>query len=158
MAASTHESDTVAALLHDASEAIRGSRSIDHWLPSMARYDAEELMASVLGAELTARARRAPLTQAQLRRYRTMVARRMAGQPVAQIVGRISFRGLELQLRRGGFGARSSSEFLAAAAVAALRRRRGDRLAVDVATGSGPIALALAHEVPGAAVWGVGSS
>jgi release factor glutamine methyltransferase len=155
MRASPRESDTVAALLQDATEGIRESRSIDHWLPSMARYDAEELMAAVLGTELTARARRAPLTQGQLRRYRTMVARRMAGQPVAQIVGSIRFRGLELRLRRGVFGPRSSSEFLAAEAIAALRRRRGDRLAVDVATGSGPVALAVAHEVPQAEVWGV---
>jgi release factor glutamine methyltransferase len=155
MPASPRESDTVAALLQDATEGISESRSIDHWLPSMAQYDAEELMAAVLGTELTARARRAPLTQAQLRRYRTMVARRMAGQPVAQIVGSIQFRGLELRLRRGVFGPRSSSEFLAAEAIAVLRRRRGDRLAVDVATGSGPVALAVAHEVPGAEVWGV---
>jgi len=51
MAGSTHESDTVAALLHDAAEAIGGSRFIDHWMPAMARYDAEELMAAVLGAD-----------------------------------------------------------------------------------------------------------
>ncbi|HEY4869190.1 MAG TPA: peptide chain release factor N(5)-glutamine methyltransferase [Candidatus Dormibacteraeota bacterium] len=155
MPASPRDSDTVAALLEDATEGISESRSIDHWLPSMARYDAEELMAAVLGTTLTARARRAALTPAQLRRYRTMVARRMAGQPVAQIVGSIRFRGLELRLRRGVFGPRSSSEFLAAEAIAVLRRRRGDRLAVDVATGSGPVALAVAHEVPGAEVWGV---
>ena len=155
MAGSTHESDTVAALLHDAAEAIGGSRFIDHWMPAMARYDAEELMVAVLGADLTASVRRGRLTQAQRRRYATMVSRRIGGEPVAQIVGSISFRGLDLRLRRGVFGPRSSSEFLAGEAIAALRRRRGERLAVDVATGLGPVALAVAHEVPGAEVWGV---
>jgi release factor glutamine methyltransferase len=155
MPASTHESDTVAALLVDAADAIRGSLFIDHWMPSMARYDAEELMAAVLGAELTTRARRGRATQAQRRRFATMVARRIGGEPVAQIIGSIRFRGLELRLRPGVFGPRSSSEFLAEEAIAALRRRRGQRLAVDVATGLGPVALAVAHEVPGAEVWGV---
>ncbi len=146
---------TVAETLHAATEAISRSRSIDHWNPSMSRYDAEELMAAVLGGGLDAAVRRSVLSPPQRRRYATMIARRIGGEPVAQIVGSIVFRGLELRLRRGVFGPRSSSELLAAEAVKALRSRRGSPLAVDVATGSGPVALAVAHEVPRAEVWGI---
>jgi len=121
----------------------------------MSRYDAEELMAAVLGKPLDGDSRRQELSGDQRRRYSSMVARRVAGEPVAQIVGAIWFRGLSLHVRRGVFGPRSSSELLAAEAIRALRRRRRGRVAVDVATGSGPVALAVAHEVPDAEVWGV---
>jgi release factor glutamine methyltransferase len=48
---------------------------------------------------------------------------------------------------------RSSSESLAGEAIRRLRRRRHP-VAVDVATGSGPVALAVASEVPAARVYG----
>ena len=145
----------VSDALREAADAIGHSRSIDHWRPVMARYDAEELMTAVLATPLAAETRRRALTPEQRRRFSTMVSRRVSGEPVAQIVGAFSFRGLELRVRRGVFGPRSSSELLAAEAIRALRRRPHAGVAVDVATGSGPVALAVAHEVPAAEVWGV---
>jgi len=58
-------------------------------------------------------------------------------------------------VKEGVFVPRASSELLAAEAVQAMRWRRGRRVAVDVATGAGPVALAIANEVRSAEVWGV---
>src|SRR5439155_26703542 len=55
----------------------------------------------------------------------------------------------------GVFVPRTSSELLAGEAIKALRRRRAPRRAVDVATGAGPMALAMANEVRDAQVWGL---
>jgi release factor glutamine methyltransferase len=146
---------TVRQLVAEAAEAISRSRAIDHWMPALSKYDAEELMAAVLGTELTPAIRRSLPVPAQRRMFAMMVARRIAGQPVAQITGRFVFRGLELAVQRDVFAPRASSELLAEEAITFLRRRRGPRVAVDVATGSGPMALAIAHDVPSAEVWGL---
>jgi release factor glutamine methyltransferase len=146
---------TVRELVTEAAAAISKSRAIDHWMPSLSRYDAEELMAATLGSQLTPALRRSLPTAAQRRRFALMIARRIDGEPVAQITGRFVFRGLELRVRREVFAPRASSEHLAAEAISYLRRRMKPRIAVDVATGSGPIALALANEVPSAQVWGL---
>jgi release factor glutamine methyltransferase len=146
---------TVADLLAEAAAAINRSHAIDHWQPAQARYDAEELMIEVLDAPIDRRTRAMSPTASQRRRFATMVARRIDGEPVAQIRGHFEFRGLDMIVKRGVFAPRASSELLAEHAIAALRRLRAPRIAVDVATGSGPIALALAHEVRGAEVWGV---
>ena len=110
-------------------------------------------MSAVVDAPLTPAIRRSHLDAPKRRRFAMMVARRIAGEPVAQITGRFPFRGLELRVRRGVFAPRTSSELLAGEAVRALRRRRASRVAVDVATGSGPVALAMANEVRDASVW-----
>ena len=149
------EKPTVRALLAEGAGAIGRSRSIDHWQPSLSRYDAEELMTAALGRALSPALRAAVPSSAERRRYAQMIARRIRGEPVAQIIGHFDFRGLELRVRRGVFVPRVSSELLAGEAIKALRRRRGSRVAVDVATGTGPVALAVAHEVPDASVWGI---
>lgn len=146
---------TADELIADAAKAISRSPAIDHWLPAMARYDAEELMSAALDSTLSDALRKQVVAPDRRRRFDRMVARRIAGEPVAKIIGRITFRGLELRVRRDVFGPRYSSEFLAGEAITMLRRKRRSPIAVDVATGSGPVALAVAHEVPHAEVWGV---
>lgn len=146
---------TVRRLLADGTGAIAGSRAIDHWLPSLARYDAEELMAAALGAPVTPQLRGTVPTAAQRRRFAHMIERRVTGEPVAQITGRFRFRGLDLRVRPDVFAPRASSEHLAGQAITFLRRRPAPRLAVDVASGSGPIAIALADEVRASQVWGL---
>ena len=71
-----------------------------------------------------------------------------SGEPIPRIKGHYAFRGLDLLIRDDVFVPRASSELLAEEAIKALRRRRGPRVAVDVATGAGPVALAVANEVP----------
>jgi release factor glutamine methyltransferase len=82
-----------------------------------------------------------------------MVARRATGEPLPFIKGYAEFRGIELLTEPGVFVPRDSSEFLAEQAVRRLRRR-SEPIHIDLATGGGTIALAVADEVPGARVWG----
>lgn len=147
--------ETTGALLATAITAIGRSPAIDHWQPSLARWDAEHLLTIATGQPVTAALRRSRLTGAERKRFEAMVARRVTGEPIAYIAGYLEFRGMRLLVRRGVFAPRISSELLAEEAIARLRRRRGERVAVDVATGSGPLALAMAKDVPDAEVWGL---
>lgn len=85
-------------------------------------------------------------------RYLALIARRAAGEPQPFLTGKIEFYGLELRVKPGAFVPRSSSELTVDRAIRRLRRRK-DPLVVDVAAGAGPIAMAIAHEVPSAHVW-----
>jgi release factor glutamine methyltransferase len=146
---------SVGTLLAAAAKEIAQSSAIDHWQPSQSRYDAEELMSAVIDQPVDAGVRRRLLSRKRQRRFAAMVKRRVAGEPVPRIIGSFSFRGLDLHMRDSVFVPRVSSELLAGEAVKALRRRRSSRVAVDVATGAGPMALAMANEVRNAEVWGV---
>lgn len=86
-------------------------------------------------------------------RYLSLVARRAGGEPGPVLTGRIEFYGLDLKVWPGAFVPRPSSELTVERAVRRLRRRRRPTV-VDVATGAGPIALAIAHDLPAADVWG----
>ncbi len=146
---------TVSEHIDKAIRKIDKSTAIDHWDRNLGRYDAEELMSEVLGRRLTPALLGRVLDGESKQRFAAMVSRRVNGEPIPRIKGHYAFRGLDLLVREGVFVPRASSELLAAEAVRALRRRRGQRVAVDVATGAGPVALAIANEVRGAEVWGV---
>ena len=85
-------------------------------------------------------------------RYLSLVARRAGGEPFPFLTGHIEFWGLDLVVRPGAFVPRPSSELTVERALRKLRRRHNP-LIVDVCTGAGPIALALADELPTAEVW-----
>lgn len=85
-------------------------------------------------------------------RYLALIARRAAGEPQPFLTGRIEFYGLDLKVKPGAFVPRPSSELTVDRAVRRLRRRNAP-VVVDVAAGAGPIAIAIAHEVPNADVW-----
>ncbi len=146
---------TVTEHIDKAIRKIDKSTAIDHWDRNLGRYDAEELMAEVLGRKLTAAVLDHVLDSTSKQRFAAMIARRVNGEPIPRIKGHYTFRGLDLLVRDGVFVPRASSELLAEEAVKALRRRRRERIAVDVATGAGPVALAVASEVQNADVWGV---
>jgi len=117
------------------------------------RAEAEELLAFSLGVvpdELRDDDEPAPRTR---ERYLSLVARRAGGEPGPVLTGRIEFYGLDLKVWPGAFVPRPSSELTVNRAVRKLRGRR-DPTVVDVATGAGPIALAIAHALPAADVWG----
>jgi release factor glutamine methyltransferase len=85
-----------------------------------------------------------------------VVERRAAREPLQHITGRAPFRGLELAVGSGVFVPRPETEIVAGFAVDALRSiANADPIAVDLGTGSGAIALALATEVAHAVVYGV---
>jgi release factor glutamine methyltransferase len=82
-----------------------------------------------------------------------MIERRASGEPIAHLLGWTTFHGLRLGVRRGAFVPRQSSELMADLAVRRLRRRPMP-VAIDLATGIGPVALAVAHAVRRAEVHG----
>ncbi len=80
-----------------------------------------------------------------------LVARRAAGEPVAYIIGRQGFWSLELAVSPATLIPRPETELLVELALA--RMPAGSACSVaDLGTGSGAIALALAHERPDARV------
>lgn len=80
-----------------------------------------------------------------------LVARRVSGEPLAWLVGTARFCGLDVHVEAGVYVPRWQSEALAGRAAALLP---DDGVAVDVATGSGAIALVLSRSRPGARVVG----
>lgn len=142
---------TVPDLLTSAERRLKRSPAIDHWPADRERRDAEALLEHVLGIEEldgieTVEARR-------VRRFNELVRRRAGGEPIAHIVGWTEFRGLRLRVRPGAFVPRQSSEFTVEQAVRRLARRPRP-VAVDLATGIGPIAMAIAAGVSRARVIG----
>ena len=120
------------------------------------RTDAELLAAHLLGVSRPEVVRRALLggTPAPVGLER-LVAERAQRVPVQHLTGRAPFRDLELAVGPGVFVPRPETEDVAGAAVVAARAvaaTRGTAVVVDLCTGSGAIALALATEVAGTTV------
>lgn len=88
--------------------------------------------------------------------YERLLTRRMARVPLQHLVGSAPFRNLELQVGPGVFVPRPETELVAQVAIEALRALPGDeRRAVDLCTGSGAVAFALATEAGPARVTAV---
>ena len=87
------------------------------------------------------------LTAEQAARFDGWVARRAAGEPVAYILGRCGFYGLELGVTPATLIPRPETELLVDCMLAALPAD-APIVCADLGTGSGAIALALAHERP----------
>ncbi len=79
-----------------------------------------------------------------------LVARRSAGEPLQYVTGLAGFRRLEIEVGPGVFIPRPETEIVAGAAIARLPK---DGVAVDLCTGSGAIAFAIADERPDIEVW-----
>jgi release factor glutamine methyltransferase len=122
-----------------------------------ARSDAEELVGRLIGLPRSQlyvdRARE--LSPDQLRTLEAWLRRRAAGEPVQYITGRAAFRGLDLAVNASVLVPRPETEGLVEAVLETLRREATHWPAprvLDLGTGSGAIALAIAHECPAAAV------
>lgn len=146
---------TAEQLIEEGIRRLRRSPAIDHYPADRERWESEGLLAFVLGLDPE---RQVPtdswaVDARQRRRFRDLIRRRAGGEPMAHILGWTTFRGLRLPVRPGTFIPRASSEFLAFQAARRLRGRRG-AVAADLATGIGPVALAMAKEAPSAEVHG----
>lgn len=90
-----------------------------------------------------------PVPAARARQLGSWVRRRLAGEPVAYILGRRDFWGLELEVTPAALIPRPDTETLVAAALPHVDA--GSRV-LDLGTGCGAVALAIAAERPGAEV------
>jgi release factor glutamine methyltransferase len=133
-------SPNIAALLAEAQRQL-GGRGITG--------DAAVLLAGVLGVDRAALlARDGDIPEAgTTARFRGLVARRAAGEPVAQLLGHREFHGLFLRVTPAVLVPRPETELLVELALARLPTGRPPRVA-DLGTGSGAIALALARLRP----------
>lgn len=87
------------------------------------------------------------MDQTERTAYERLLTRRMARVPLQHLVGSAPFRNLELAVGPGVFIPRPETELVAQAGIDALRALpASERRAVDLCTGSGAVAFALATE------------
>lgn len=112
------------------------------------RLNAEHLLAHVLGADrlqLYLHFDR-PLTAGELSRFKPLLRRRAAREPLQYVMGAAAFRNLELAVEPGVAIPRPETEHLIDVVRDAAGQGRVFDSALDVGTGSGCIAIALADE------------
>jgi release factor glutamine methyltransferase len=123
-------------------------------VPLVGEVDARRLVeeaAGYDGAELVLHLDEHP-TRRSMAYFDRMLARRRAGEPLQYVLGRWGFRSLDLLVDRRVLIPRPETEEVAGAAIAEARAV-GAQVVVDLGTGSGAIALSMAVELPGVAVW-----
>ena len=122
------------------------------------RVDAELLLAHVLGSDRSEVALGIlldrQLASAQAAELERLVARRAERIPLQHLTGVAHFRHLELQVGPGVFIPRPETESVVQVGLDFLAGAQSTRL-VDLCSGSGAVAAALATEVPGSQVWAV---
>jgi release factor glutamine methyltransferase len=105
--------------------------------------------------ELASRGDLPELTSWQVGMLRTLVDRRIGGEPLAYLTGRQRFLDLEMFAAPGSLIPRKETEIVGRAALGHLRdtvAERGSALVIDVCTGCGNLALAFAAHLPQARV------
>jgi len=115
-------------------------------------HDAAELLAHVLGTTRGNLALVDEVPADRLGEYDALVARRAAREPLQHLTGVAWFRHVELLVGPGVFVPRPETELLAGWAI---EHAAAASVVVDLCTGSGAVAKAVADEVPGARVHAV---
>jgi release factor glutamine methyltransferase len=121
-------------------------------------YDAAELLAHVLGTSRGRLAAAGEVPVGAVDAYDVLVARRARREPLQHLTGSAAFRYVDLEVGPGVFVPRPETEALAGWGVEqaqALVDAGRAPVVVDLCTGSGAIALAVATEVPTAEVHAV---
>ncbi len=128
----------IRALLGQTAEVV-GSRHEARWLC--------EVAVGLDGAELDA-VLDEPATARTVAHLDAMVARYRAGEPLQYVLGRWSFRHLDLAIDRRVLIPRPETELVAGLAIDLAAAVAGPRTIADLGTGSGAIGLSLATELP----------
>lgn len=146
--ARTEQSWTLGALL-DWTARHLAQKNVEH-----PRLDAEVLLAHAAGCkriDLYGVRHGDEATTDVRQTYRDLIRRRLEGCPVAYLVGRKEFYGLELNVSPAVLIPRPDSEHVVMECVAHAKTRTGPAI-LDVGTGSGNLALAIAKHLPTARV------
>jgi release factor glutamine methyltransferase len=128
-----------------------------------ARLEAELLYGEATGldrAHVIAAGRDTPPTEA-LTTFEQLLARRLAHEPLAYILGRREFYGLTFDVGPGCLIPRPETETLVEAALEAIRDHPQSRRLVrvaDIGTGSGAVAIAVARHAPSAKMFAIDAS
>lgn len=144
-------SETIGACLHRATAALHAISGTD------ARIEAELLLAHALRidrAHLIARLGD-ELSATASATFETLLARRVAREPLAYIVGHREFYGIEIVCSPAALIPRPETEMLVEIALDEARRRPGAVAVADIGTGAGAIAIAVAIHAPNASVTAV---
>jgi release factor glutamine methyltransferase len=96
-----------------------------------------------------------PLDSAAAEQYRALIAKRATGTPTQYLTGIQEFWGMEIEVTPDVLIPRPETEHVVEVTLARLGQERSREAlrVVDVGTGSGCIALALARELPGASIF-----
>jgi release factor glutamine methyltransferase len=89
--------------------------------------------------------------------FEALEKRRVAGEPIAQLVGSREFFGLQFEVTPNVLIPRPETELLVETALEVIASIDTPRV-LDLGTGSGAIAVAIAHERPQAHIWAVDKS
>jgi len=137
----------------DVASALRAGGAL---LGDGGRFEAELLLGAVLGLDRAGlvRERDRRLSPAETDRYATLVAARRTGRPIAHLLGRREFRSLDFLVDERVLVPRPETELLVELALELLPDSPPGPI-VDLGTGSGAVAVALALECPGRAVFAV---
>lgn len=118
--------------------------------------DAAEIVAFALGTSRSRLFLQEPVTPDQKVRVEQLLTKRLSRVPLQHLVGSTGFRRIEVEVGPGVFIPRPETELVTEAGIRELALRPGEeRIAVDLCSGSGAIALSLAMEAPGSHVYAV---
>ncbi|MBU3612670.1 peptide chain release factor N(5)-glutamine methyltransferase [Polynucleobacter sp. MG-27-Goln-C1] len=92
------------------------------------------------------------LNEQALQEWQSLVSRRASGEPVAYILGKKGFHDIELQVGPGVLIPRPETELLVDIALSEITKLNKPATVLDLGTGSGAIALAIASAAPLASV------
>ena len=145
------DNDSIASSL-DHAAALLGAAGVER-----PRRDARLLLAEALGGrpELVTGYPERRLDSSQASRYRALVGRRAAREPVSRILGRREFWSLDLRVSADVLDPRPESETVVEAVLDRIDDRQAPLRVLDLGTGSGCLLLALLSELPRASGLGV---
>lgn len=146
---------SIQAILSEDQAALKEALGLES---GSARIETQCLLQQVLGvarAYLFAHPERI-LSEAEEETYQALLLRRLSGEPLAYILGTREFFGLNFNVTPATLIPRPDTELLVELALGRISRPQAHVL--DMGTGSGAIALAIAHQRPDAEVWACDAS